>query len=295
MIVLKLNLISDINLINVDAVEDTAMADDIKMTSSEIADQVVAKLSESEKFSTLLTTMISQVLDTKLREAQLQLDKKIATLNTDYEKIRGEIHDVVVKNDELKEQVDSNNENLKVNISNINNLHRRVCSYEQASYLNGLRITGVPESAMKRDQETNKIIPEDVGSLVQDVISKTGVSIKEDDIDIVARIPKSKQQKNTATPRVIEVKFTRHTLRQKVLLARRKLKGTGIGINEILTSHNKYLYDEARNMATKVDKVKAVWTWDGIPTILVQEDNGHELKYKIRSVEDIQRVAEKYS
>jgi hypothetical protein len=169
-----------------------------------------------------------------------------------------------------------------------------MATLQQESLRNSLRITGVPEAPIKRDIETKKIIPEDIGKVILDIASKTGVTLQIEDLDSATRVPKPLHARHTATPRTIEVKFTRHIIRQKVLLSRKELKGTGVGIHEVLSKSNQIVYEQAKDMVKNVAKATKVWTWDGVTTILV-EDEGKSIKYRVRDVEQIKQIAETHS
>jgi hypothetical protein len=269
-------------------------------TNKNLAKQLVAELISSDEFHSLLKSLLSDTIDKKLsnlhskmEEVKTEIYDKMGNMETEYEKIRGELHEVRVQNDELTKRNVKLSNKLDVAINNTNANFQGISSLQQDQCRNSLRLTGVPESPVKRDPETDKIIPEDTEKIVRDIALQSGITVSEEDLDWASRIPKPKNY-NSATPRVIEVRFTRRSVRQKVLLSRTKLKGTGIGVHETITKVVQFVFDQAKDMVKNVRKAKTVWIWNGVPTILV-EDDGKPYKYQVRSIDDIKRVAEKHS
>ena len=86
----------------------------------------------------------------------------------------------------------------------------------------------------------------------------------------------------------------RHSDRQKVISNRRCLKGSGIGVHEVLTKASQYIYDQARDMAKSAEEVQSVWTWNGVTHVLA-EDKQKTYKYQVRSVHDVLEIAKKHS
>ena len=86
----------------------------------------------------------------------------------------------------------------------------------------------------------------------------------------------------------------RNSNRQKVIANRRRLKGTGIGVHEVLTQASQYIYDATRDMAKSVSKVQSVWTWQGVTHVLV-DDGDTAIKCRVHSLKDIQDIAKKYA
>ena len=75
----------------------------------------------------------------------------------------------------------------------------------------------------------------------------------------------------------------RNSNRQKVIANRRRLKGTGIGVHEVLTQASKYIFDATKDMAKSVSKVKSVWAWQGVTHVLV-DDGQTTIRYRVHSV-----------
>jgi len=272
----------------------------METTGKELAKEVVQQLITSDEFQSLFKALIADTIDKKLsslnskiEDVRTELHEKIESINTDHEKVRAELLDVIKENKELKKKTDAMSKKLDTNINNTNVNYHGVHQIRQERLGNSLRLTGVPESPIERNKDTQQIIPEDTEKVVQDIALKAGITLQKEDLDSARRVPRPNHVR-AETPRVIEVRFMRHNVRQKFLSSRRNLKGTGIGVHEVLTKLHQYIYDQAKDMVQNVEKAKTAWTWNGITTILV-ENNGKTYKHKVRAVEEIKRVAEKYS
>ena len=84
-------------------------------------------------------------------------------------------------------------------------------------------------------------------------------------------------------PRAIIVKFCSYRKRSAVMHARRRLKGSGMGIDEALTAHNQDLLWKAK----RHEKVKDAWTLDGRVTVLLAGTNGKNVKKVIRNKDEL--------
>ena len=104
--------------------------------------------------------------------------------------------------------------------------------------------------------------------MVAKVATKVGVEVQDQDIDRSHRLGAPKPGR----PRPIIVKFTRYNKRSELIKSRRKLRGTGIGIQEQLTPFNQWLLGKAQELVKRCDIAKAAWSWDGTVTVLVQKE-----------------------
>ena len=96
-------------------------------------------------------------------------------------------------------------------------------------------ITGMPEKAKagSTETETAKPDPEVTDKIGVDLVGdKLGIELKEEGINLSYRA-KHANKRNKHEPRPIYVGFTRLSVRRKIISARRKLKGTGQGIQEV--------------------------------------------------------------
>ena len=162
---------------------------------------------------------------------------------------------------------------------------------------NYLRITGIPEKPGKRNPITDKMDPEDTEEVVCNFLKDNmDITVTVADLDSARRVRKTDKDRNSSKPRPIVCEFIRHSVRQKVITNRRKLKGTGIGIHEMLTEGNRYVYEATQDMAKSVnlEEVKKVWTWNGVTHILAEDDK-KIYRYVVRSIQDINNVEKLHS
>ena len=75
-------------------------------------------------------------------------------------------------------------------------------------------------------------------------------------MDVAHRV--GKQSKGNK-PRAIVVRLTTHSDRLEVLRARKKLKGSGVSIQEDLTKMNVKLIENLK----KYDRIQDAWSWNG--------------------------------
>ena len=231
---------------------------------------------------------LKQEINDKVNELKGECDNKIEAMRTQQneriEEIKGELHKVRVENEKLiKKNAGLHEELEQLRNESVNNF-RGIVEIHQDANRNSLKITGIPESPVKRNPVTGRIIPENTEEVVKNFLEvKMDISIEETDLDSARRIQKTGKQRDTGTPRPIVVNFMRNSTRQKVISNRRCLRGTGIGV-----------HDAARSMSKSVDNVKSVWTWNGI-TYVLAEDKDRTYKYKVRSLQDIQAVAKKHA
>ena len=121
---------------------------------------------------------------------------------------------------------------------------------------------GVPEKKGVEDtDETIKLFAAD----------KLGLEITDMDIDRSHRLGRRQGTK----PRPIIVKFVRYNLRRKFMKERKKLKGHGMGIQELLTPFAEHLLGKAQDLSSKAPWLKKVWTWDGRIVCLVKLSESH--------------------
>ena len=194
---------------------------------------------------------LKQEINDKVNELKGECDNKIEAMRTQQneriEEIKGELHKVRVENEKLiKKNAGLHEELEQLHNESVNNF-RGIVEIHQDANRNSLKITGIPESPVKRNPVTGRIIPENTEEVVKNFLEvKMDISIEETDLDSARRIQKTGKQRDTGTPRPIVVNFMRNSTRQKVISNRRCLRGTGIGVHEVLTKGFQYIYDAAR-------------------------------------------------
>lgn len=211
------------------------------------------------------------------------LAKNIAKeiINQSYDKLLGliehnesRLHDVEIKVVEKERELVKIQQSIDSHSQKLSNLENSIDHLEQYSRRSCLRIFGVKETA---DENTDDI--------ACDIANKNlGVSLARSDIDRSHRTGKVRQ--NYKHPRSIIVKFTSYRKRTEFLKARRKLKQTGITVQEDLTSKNQLLYKKTYESK----KVESAWTLDGNIFALVKATGGKTLKKLIRSIQDLESL-----
>ena len=159
---------------------------------------------------------------------------------------------------------------------------------EQYSRRNCLKFYGV--------KEANGITENTDDTICKIVNDQLGVSLTPSDIDRSHRVaaPKrdegereaSRAGKKTTRPRAIIVKLATYRKRSEILKLRRKLKGTGVAIEEALTKTNQDLLWAAK----RHEKVLEAWPSDGRIVILVQATRGKTMKKVIHTKQELNRL-----
>lgn len=202
--------------------------------------------------------------------------KQISTLSEQVEQLRSEIVALQMENDSLRKEVREAKEredSLKSKIEETRftaDLADRRCE-ELSCYIrrNNLRIFGVDEATGRDREETPDECERKVLTLIRE---KLQVKISSSDIEAVHRLgakraarssqtsPGASTQQQQSRPRGIIIRFVNRRVRDNVLYARRKLKGTRTLIAEDLTPR-------AYSLLCKVRENTAVckqsWTKNG--------------------------------
>lgn len=201
---------------------------------------------------------------------QAHIDKSLAKFSKAIDINTGDIHDLNVRQD-------SNDEKLQKMASELNSLRdanvdyaMKVNDLEQYTRRNSLRVYGIPSTD---DEDTTD-------TLLELFRNKLQVTLSTDDIDRSHRIGKPVDGKS----RALIVKFVRHDDQNRVLRARRKLKGSKVVIKEDLTATNLKLLSATASH----DEVDKAWSWDGRIFCKKTDDSGRI--FPIRSKLDIAKL-----
>lgn len=227
----------------------------------EVMTDLMANDTFHEKMMAMITSMVHKVVDTTYQRL----------LNCSEEN-RGSIHELHVKLDEvqkdftkLHKQVEAQQEQLKI-------LKRANNDMEQYSRRNCIRVFGIEES---RDENCEMI--------ALDVFrNRLGLDVSSPDIDRCHRVGKVKPGYH----RALIVKFLSYRVRSKTIKSRRRLKGSGISIQEDLTALNQDLY---RKVYTS-KKVTNSWTADGRIFVQVKASGGKLNTSIVSSEADLVRL-----
>ena len=230
-----------------------------KLTAGGFIDQVMA----SSDYRAFLKTLIAEVVDEKIM-------KRI-------EKCESDVHELAGRVTAL-ESSSKENDDL---VNGITNLEKEVNDIEQYSRRNSLRVSGIPEKLNESTDELVKKLAED----------KLNVRIADQDIDRSHRVGKIINvtgDENTKTRhRQILIKFTNYDARNKIILSRSKLKGSGITIHEDLTRKNQTLLSKT----SKKQGVVSAWSKDGrIFAAVPSTTPGQTVKMLISGIDDLKNV-----
>ena len=249
-----------------------------KVKVEAIAQNIVSDALKSKEFLTAIENAVRPAVEKQLAEVIERLEQsegKVMELEVSMEKRKKEIKG-------LKKQIENQSDSIQ-------KLQAEMNSQEQYSRRNCLLVFGVKEEKS-----------EDTTEVVRGIVSRhLGIELRKDDIDRSHRVqPRRRQENNSAytteqtqnkrtpPPKPIIVKFTTYRVRHEVISNRRKLKGTGIGIDENLTKNNA----ELLNAAKKTQGVKAAWSSDGRILVLVPTSNGGTMTRQVWSKEDLKRL-----
>ncbi|KAK5638766.1 hypothetical protein RI129_013061 [Pyrocoelia pectoralis] len=166
---------------------------------------------------------------------------------------------LIMFNDKLKAVEEKLSEENKV-------LRDKIDSLQQYSRRNNVRFFGVSE-------EKNEVVEEKVIKILEE---KMNIKVASNDIERIHRVGQAVPNK----PRPVIIKFSNYKTRQTVLRNRRRLKGTGLLLQEDLT------IDRLNMLKTAQQKwgLRNVWTQDGM-IITIQNNR----KLFIRSYDDLQK------
>ncbi len=243
-------------------------------TASPIVDELTSSLKFKNFIKQLLQETVSEQISNLNKEVQ-SLRQELNNIKDEVEKLQGENHDLQVAKEKLEQISKDNNMAQR---STIHNKARRTEIRElmQYSRRNCVLVTGIPES---QGENTDDII-------MKLAADKLEVPMDEIELDRTHRIGKPNHEK----PRPIVVKFTRHNKRQQIMRNRKKLKGTKIGIQELLTKYNQDLLKRARDLVDQCHHVKSAWTWDGRVTVLAQYEGQSPRKITINKQQDLKDI-----
>lgn len=230
--------------------------------------------SESEMIIELFQndTFLKKIHDFVKSIANEVADASFAKLNDIIEQHEGRLHDVEVKMEKKEKKLEELQREIAGKENRIAKLESAANDLQQYSRRSSLRIFGVKE-------EPN----EDTDQIVCDIATKKlGVPLSRDDIDRSHRTGK----RDGKHPRSIIAKFCTYRKRNEIIKARKKLKKTGITIQEDLTPLNTKLYA----MTYKSPKVKAAWTHDGRVIASVEATGGKLITKVINSEKDLKSL-----
>ncbi len=213
----------------------------------------------------------------RIEHLESELQEMRASQTSTCHKVDKEIQDINTENTKLQEQTTDQQEQIDDILTNVEEQSRELEDVMQYVRRNTLVITGLPE---QRGENTDEVIKNFTAS-------KLDIVVKDADIDRSHRLGKP-----SGKSRPIIVKLTSYNMRAKIMKARKKLKGQGIGIHEHLTPFTRHLLTKAKDLCQRAAWVKNVWTWDGRVTVLVESELGKQRKQVVTSFEDLNKLWE---
>ena len=251
-----------------------------KLSDTATSKDVVAEMMQNENYKLFFKSIIKEAVkeeQAEYRQSIIDLQTKVSDLQTQNEKLEGEIHELKCAEKKLSEKnkhLEKQTIQLQIELESRSDVLEDL---QQYSRRNCLIVSGVPERG--RHEKTD--------DLIKSVAAKAGVQVQDQDIDRSHRLGAPKPGR----PRPIVVKFTRYNKRSELIKSRRKLKGTNIGVQEQLTPFNQWLLGKAQELVKRCDIATAAWSWDGVITVLVEkEGTSVTQKRRIKKVKDLNAI-----
>ena len=270
---------------NSGAVESVDIEGAVDEASQELVNKLVTLVKNDPGFMSLLKSSIEKLVSEKL----VAITDKQDCLQEEQEKLKGEIHELNVSVNKLRRDVAELQNDRSILFEKEHNNKVNIIDMQQYTRRNCLLITGIPEST-ERDSE-GKTIPEDTDKVIMSLAKdKLGIELQVQDIDRTHRA--SRTLRGDGKPRAIIAKFSRYNIRDKMIKNRKKLKGTHIGIHDLLCKAKQELLDKAKDMVKRVPRAQSAWSWDGNVYVLMQL--GKPTRHIMRSMWDIENIIHLY-
>ena len=120
------------------------------------------------------------------------------------------------------------------------------------------------------------------------------LDIRPEDIDRSHRATRARSEFKQK-PKAIVAKFTTYNTRDKVIKARRRLKGKGIGIQGLLTHSRESIFNQAQQVVLDIPRFMNSWTRDGNVRILIDiDEKGTGKRFNANSKWHIDNLANLY-
>ena len=212
--------------------------------------------------------------------------------------MKAKCHDLIVRMEkqegqifELQQKLDSTehqNTILKTRSEGQQNLIKKLQleqnDQEQYSRRNCIRVFGVPESPQEDTTTT-------ICKIAQE---KLHITLKPEDIDRSHRVRRRNPPPHPGSrpkPAAIIVKLTSYQHRQRLIVNRKNLKGSGISICEDLTDANRTLLHDAFIASKKLNsKIEAAWSMDGRIIVSVKASHGKSIRKQIHDKNELDNI-----
>ena len=231
---------------------------DISMADTDMEDSNNIRSSTPKKDP---TDPSNSEIKNEIMAAIHSLGKQLSNLTLSVDEVKGQMIELHNENKQLKKEVGDlkkKNETLQEKLSEVE--YKADLAYKQAnqnaqySRINNLRWYGLSE---KKDK-----LHLDFQDMVND---KLGIdNFKSEDIEAIHRL--GKFTKKQAKPRPVIVRLRRND-RDRIMMVKKKLAGSGMSLMEDLTKANLQFYNQVKNHPV----VQNVWSDHGKIVICVKE------------------------
>jgi hypothetical protein len=190
--------------------------------------------------------------------------------------LKGKNHELECQNAGLMIKLQRNDFRITNVANTLTNRSETIEDLQQYTRRNCVIVTGIPEEV---DEKTDDAVIKIASEMME-------LPLEDTDIDRSHRIGRPRNGK----ARPVVVKFARYNTRQKFMLKRTKLKGSKLGVQDLLTPFTQHLLQKAKELVEQSDHVTAAWTWDGRVMVLVKTESGRKKKIHITSHEDCHNI-----
>lgn len=247
-------------------------------SSVDFVNEVIHNVDFKSFFQSLITETVSEQMNVQIRKFSTvvrNLQDELTNLNEELDKVKGELHELHTNQEQQMEVNRLNEMNVNDLTTRLNARSLTIEDLQQYTRRNCVVVTGVPE---------------EIGENTDVTILKLGnekmeVPLTGLDLDRSHRIGK----RNGGKPRPIVVKFSRYNVRYRFIKARTNLKGTKVGVQELLTPYTQHLLKRAKDLVTQSRHVKSAWTWDGRVTVQIEQD-GQKRRVNVNNENDLHRI-----
>ena len=250
------------------------MADAISVALKYETESMAMKIDQiNDKLNNILTKDDTKFIKKIIIESLEEMKEKIlASVIKTIEIVESEQHEMAIKNDDLKSEIEkckAENIVLKDQIRIEEETRKeKLNDLEQYGRRNNIRISGLSHD------KPNEYAQESIEGVISKVNNKLGLPLHYQDIDIAHRLGKFKAGKI----RPVIVKFVRRIDKINVMRNAHKLKNTKLSINEDLTHLNQSVLASIR-INGKADFSKT-WSFEG--KLFAKHKNGksEQVEYK---------------
>ena len=241
------------------------------MAGTRATKSLIKEILQDEEVLKVIRDTVTQAMESKFQELLVSLEKQAGQILELEQKVKAKDSDLVA----LKANAEADHNRITKLQSDLN-------TQEQYSRRNCLRIFGVPEAD---DENTDAIV-------CRIANNNLGVDLRPNDIDRSHRIRRrSPLISGPSKPRAIIVKLTSYKHRRRLIINRKKLKGSGLSICEDLTDSNRsLLHDAFLDSKKQNSKIVSAWSQDGRIIVAVTTTNGKTMRRQIHDKTDLDKL-----